>query len=73
MKLPVLILKLVTIISLVLGVMSCEKACKEQTNDGSICLTVYEPVCGCNNKTYSNSCNANAYGIDEFTDGECPK
>lgn len=53
--------------------MSCEKACKEQTNDGSICLTVYEPVCGCNNKTYSNSCNANAYGIDEFTDGECPK
>jgi hypothetical protein len=37
-----------------------------------VCTAIYEPVCGCDNVTYSNSCVAfNHYGITEFTEGEC--
>ncbi len=37
-----------------------------------ICSTIYEPVCGCDSVTYSNSCVAvNHYGVAQFTPGEC--
>tara|TARA_B100001093_G_scaffold109921_1_gene102172 strand:- start:1906 stop:2169 length:264 start_codon:yes stop_codon:yes gene_type:complete len=36
-----------------------------------VCLTVYEPVCGCNGMTYSNSCVASRNGITYYEDGEC--
>ena len=35
------------------------------------CTREYLPVCGCNNRTYSNSCEANAWGIRDFLNGEC--
>lgn len=36
-----------------------------------VCLAVYDPVCGCDGQTYSNSCAANAAGVDVQADGPC--
>ena len=37
-----------------------------------VCIEIYEPVCGCNEVTYSNACHATASGVSTWTDGECP-
>lgn len=36
------------------------------------CTRDYRPVCGCDNKTYSNACTAASQGVDVLSDGECP-
>lgn len=46
--------------------------CLEKQREAEACIEVYEPVCGSNNKTYTNGCFA---CLDEkvisYTEGEC--
>jgi hypothetical protein len=36
-----------------------------------ICTADFTPVCGCDDKTYSNACNAHAAGVSVKAQGEC--
>ena len=60
-------------ITLSMGVIACEKdknSCKEKQVYAAW-TEEYNPVCGCNNKTYDNPSHAEAYSITDYTMGKC--
>ena len=77
---------LAAILSFTILFISCEKnnncvstpsfqsgICIDSTlvNDSIACIEIYDPVCGCDGVTYSNSCYADVSGVISYIAGEC--
>lgn len=55
--------------------MSCGKtrSCIDPSlfNSTQVCPPIYDPVCGCDDYTYSSPCNAERNGVVSWTGGPC--
>ena len=70
-------MKNITVLLLAFLFISCDDEdsstpCQLSDKDEDMaCIEIYQPVCGCNNQTYSNSCYADRDGVTSWSEGEC--
>lgn len=66
-------LKILLSLILLSFVISCNKEddCLDDRKEDCVCIEIYQPVCGSNGNTYSNSCFAECDGITNYTEGAC--
>jgi hypothetical protein len=71
-------LKTIFAFALPFGILAFGASCKtsskglcQESKRSKFCPQEYKPVCGCNNKTYNNACESEAYGIKKYTEGAC--
>ena len=58
-------------LTLTAGIGCKSTECHEKPNDHCVCTFQYDPVCGCNEKTYGNACEAACNGITKYKKGAC--